>query len=100
MDGPVQNSKEQKRDLQSEYVSPHSLSRLVWIIIVVPLLYVLSVGPAVRHYDYIGRRMPNAIEAFEWRLKFVHFPPLLSCCHWYTDQLWCAARTAPVATAH
>jgi hypothetical protein len=87
-----------KRITQMKYGGP---SWLIWIpFVLLPVLYVLSVGPVTRCFWYINGGAPPPLQNFYAPLGVLadHVPPFRTFLDWYIDTFWVPQPTlAPPA---
>ena len=69
------------------------MSWVIWALVLIPLLYVLSIGPAARIYPSLRTRSPQAAQALENLYKPLeiladHWKPFERFIRWYIFDLW------------
>ncbi len=75
------------------------VSWLLWTILLLPLLYVLSLGPVAGYYERTTKRAPRALVAFYRPLAALAraVPQFDRLIQWYVD-LWLPKPPPPLAT--
>jgi hypothetical protein len=100
----VEDSTDQANNQHTTDTKRSGISWLIWTILL-PLLYVLSIGPVGKHYEGQRPRLPpQALVAFYDPVNALAraFPPFASFMNWYF-RLWVPLNitpaTPPVSTA-
>ncbi len=71
----------------------------IWTILVLPFIYVLSIGPVAGYYERTAKRAPRALVAFYRPLAALAraVPQFDRLIQWYVD-LWVPNPLPPLAT--